>query len=150
MSRRAVLVLGIRRVLVDTSAYYALADQDEPYHRTALLLAEGLARRQARLFTTNFVMAEIHALLVNRLNRDLASTFVKAIYAGATTIVRVSKRDEERAWHVIDQYDDKAFSLTDATSFAVMDRLRIDAAFTFDADFAQYGLSVLTPEQVQG
>lgn len=147
MSRRAIL--SIRRVLVDTSAYYALADQDEPYHRAALRLAEGLARRRAHLFTTNCVMAETHALLVNRLNRDLASTFVKAIYAGATTIIRVSKRDEERAWQIIDQYDDKGFSLTDATSFAVMERLHIDAAFTFDADFAQYGLSVLTPEQLQ-
>jgi predicted nucleic acid-binding protein len=35
--------------------------------------------------------------------------------------------------------------LTDASSFAIMDRLGITRAFTFDANFSQYGLTVLTP-----
>ncbi len=42
------------------------------------------------------------------------------------------------------QYDDKDFSLTDATSFAVMERIRVPYAFTFDRHFAQYGFTVLT------
>jgi predicted nucleic acid-binding protein len=33
--------------------------------------------------------------------------------------------------------------MCDAVSFAVMERLGISAAFTFDAHFAQYGWSVL-------
>jgi predicted nucleic acid-binding protein len=40
------------------------------------------------------------------------------------------------------QYDDKDFSLTDALSFAVMDRLEISEAFTFDHHFRQYGFRV--------
>ena len=64
--------------------------------------------------------------------------------------MRVSRRNEDRAWAIIEQFDDKDFTLADATSFAVMERLRIGAAFTFDSDFAQYGLLVLTPELLQG
>ncbi len=41
------------------------------------------------------------------------------------TIIRVSEADEQRAHEIIYQYDDKDFSLTDATSFAVMERLHI-------------------------
>ena len=64
--------------------------------------------------------------------------------------MRVSRRDEDRAWEIIEHFDDKDATLTDATSFAVMERLRIGVAFTFDSDFAQYGFAVLTPELLQG
>jgi predicted nucleic acid-binding protein len=43
--------------------------------------------------------------------------------------------------------DDKDFTLTDATSFAVMERLGITYAFTFDHPFTQYGFIALTAAQ---
>ena len=55
-------------------------------------------------------------------------------------------RDEQRARQIIVAYTDKDFTFTDATSFAVMERLRIGHAFTFDDDFRQYGFTTLTPE----
>jgi predicted nucleic acid-binding protein len=59
----------------------------------------------------------------------------------------VSLRDERRAREIIAQYDDKDFTLTDATSFAVMERLGITYAFTFDHHFTQYGFIALTAAQ---
>jgi predicted nucleic acid-binding protein len=58
------------------------------------------------------------------------------------TIVRVTEADEERALALIGRYRDKDFTITDATSFVVMERLSIATAFTFDDDFRQYGLAV--------
>ena len=43
------------------------------------------------------------------------------------------------------KYQDKDFSLTDAISFAVMERLQITQAFTFDRHFAQYGFTLVQP-----
>jgi len=64
---------------------------------------------------------------------------------GPTDVVRVEAADEERALEIIRRHEDKDFSLTDATSFAVMSRLGIREAFAFDRHFAQYGFVLLEP-----
>ena len=99
-----------------------------------------------RLVTTNFVLAELHALLLTRLDRRVAARVLAEVDASAlTTIVRVAARDEHRVREIVFDYDDKDFSLTDATSFAVMERLRIGQVFTLDRNFAQFGWTVLDP-----
>lgn len=132
------------RVLVDSSAYFVLANVKDGDHNKARSILRRANTEHWRLFTTNFVLAETHALLLKRLNRLVAVTFVGQVYQGSTTIVRVSEVDERRAWEIITRYDDKDFSLTDATSFAVMERLGIAHVFTFDHHFAQYGFVALT------
>jgi predicted nucleic acid-binding protein len=92
------------------------------------------------------VLAETHALLLNRLSQPIATRFLREMEHSPTTLIWVTPRDIERAKAIISQYTDKDFSLTDAASFAVMERLRIPAAFTFDRHFAQYGFSVLAPQ----
>jgi len=52
----------------------------------------------------------------------------------------VSSRDEDAAWTLFERYRDKTFSFTDCTSFALMQRLRLDAALALDGDFRSYGL----------
>ncbi len=52
--------------------------------------------------------------------------------------------DEARARAIIDRYDDHLFTLTDTISFAVMERLGLVYAFSFDSDFAAFGFTPLT------
>ena len=133
----------VRRALVDTSAYFALLDADDANHAQARTISERLIAEGSHLFTTSFVLAETHALLLNRLSQPIATRFLRDMEDSPTTLVWVTPRDVERAKAIIYQYDDKDFSLTDAASFAVMERLGIRLAFTFDRDFAQYGFPVL-------
>ena len=133
-----------RRAFVDTSAYYALTDARDASHEAANRFMASLLDRGARLFTSNFIIAETHALLLTRLSRTTALRVIQAIESGTTTVVRVSAADERRARAILTQYDDKDFSLTDATSFAIMERLHIPYALTFDSDFRQYGLPVVS------
>lgn len=93
-------------------------------------------------------MAEAHALLLSRLNRQIATQFLDQIEQSAVRLITVNAADLRRAHEIIRQYDDKDFSLTDATSFAVMERLNIVYGFTFDRNFSQYGFTVLTPQAV--
>jgi len=136
---------GPRRVLVDTSAYFALSDVSESRHRSADAIRQRLISERWRLFTTNFIVAEAHALFLARLGYDFAIRFLDQLYASPTVVVRVTAADERYASQLLHQYADKRFSFTDAAAFAVMERLRIGDAFTFDRNFEQYGLSVLAP-----
>ena len=91
-------------------------------------------------------MPELHALLLTRLDRRIAGKVLSEVDASElTTVERVTARDERRAREIVFGYTDKDFSLTDATSFAVMERIRIGQAFTLDRNFVQFGWVVLDP-----
>lgn len=134
-----------RRALVDTSAFFAISNARDVQHPTAQAIASRLRREQWHLSTTNFIVAETHALLLSRAGRQVAATILAGIDRDDITIIRVSEADEQRAREIIYQYDDKDFSLTDATSFAVMERLHIAHAFAFDHHFTQFGVVLLGP-----
>ena len=128
------------QVLVDTSAVYALIDRDDAYHRKAVAILRSLPRRGLAPLLTNFIMAECHALLLSRLGAEMARGWVME---QVWPVERVNVQDEDKARAIIRQYTDKTFSYTDATSFAVMERLGISNCFAFDPHFQQYGLTVL-------
>lgn len=126
--------------LVDTSAVYALIDRDDTYHRKAVTILRSLPRQGLTPLLTNFIVAESHALLLSRLGAETARDW---LLSQIWPVESVKPQDEEKAREIIKRYTDKTFSYTDATSFAVMDRLGIEKAFAFDPHFRQYGLKLL-------
>ncbi len=132
-------------VFVDTGAYFALAFDGDRDHTSALSLSRYLAQEHRQLVTTNFVLAETHALILNRLNRAIALRVLLSILNSKTRIIRVSQSDEDVAIALLQTYQDKDYSMTDATSFVVMQRLGMSTAFAFDEHFSQHRFLVLTP-----
>ncbi|MBI4520934.1 MAG: PIN domain-containing protein [Gemmatimonadetes bacterium] len=128
------------RVLVDTSAVFALLDRGDTNHAAAVGTLERLKRRRIEPLLTNFIVAESHALALGRLSADVARRW---LLTNVWPIERVAEDDESKAVTIIARYADKSFSYTDATTFAVMERLGIKTAFAFDPHFQQYGLQVL-------
>jgi predicted nucleic acid-binding protein len=106
-----------------------------------------MVRQGWQLHTTNFVVAETHALILARAGRDAALRALHRIDQSAQITIRIEEPDERRARAILERYHDKSFSLTDATSFVVMDRLGINQAFTFDRHFLQYGFEVVGLER---
>ena len=75
------------------------------------------------------------------IRRRIAYRFGASSRPTSRSIERVSAEDEAAARQIIARYTDKTFSYTDATSWAVMTRLRIRTAFAFDPHFRQYGFN---------
>ncbi len=135
-----------RYAFADSSGFYAVTDRDDNNHRTALAITRELQRQRWTLFTSTYVLAEQHALHLSRLGRDIAFRPPTLIDRSDSRIIRVTAVDEARAREILARYEDKEWSFTDATSFSVMERFRIQYAFSFDSDFTQYGFIGLTPE----
>lgn len=129
----------MKSVFLDTSGFYAALNRKDAAHREARRLFSQAREERWSLFTTNFVVAETHALILIRRGRSHAWRFLQSIYAGSINVVRVEEQDERRARSILERYADKDFSYCDAISFAVMERLGISEVVSFDAHFRQYG-----------
>lgn len=124
------------RILVDTSAVFALLDRSDRHHPAARQILLKLKKEQHEVFLTNFLVAECYSLLLVKLGRALAREWLAGL---RWPIERVSESDESQAREIVLSYQDKDFSYTDATSFAIMERLGISTVFAFDRHFEQYG-----------
>ncbi len=143
MSAR-IAPLSSRRFFIDSSAYLAILDRRDEHHDGASAILTGLAAGHYRPFTTSSIAIEARALILANLGRDQARQFLQDIEASDTRVVQVRARDEARGRDLLFRYADKDWSFTDAISFAVMERLGIRLAFTFDSDFEQYGFIRIT------
>jgi uncharacterized protein len=131
----------VKRLFVDTGAWYALADRKDPDHHR---VADCLEDETGRLVTTNFIFDESVTLIRYRLGFAAAKTFGDSLLRGDfATLLPVRRQDEARAWDIFTRYRDKSFSFTDCTSFAVMQRLKIASAVAIDEDFRAFGMNCL-------
>lgn len=119
---------------VDTSAWYAAADAGDRSHgRAATLLSE-----EERLVTSDHVLVETWLLVASRGHRHAADRFWAQLRGGVARVETVTASDLSSAWAIGEAFADQDFSIVDRTSFAVMERLGVHRAISFDSDFAVY------------
>src|SRR5438067_13799724 len=107
----------MRRLFVDTSAYFALTDQRDENHEAAVHFIHQLIRERAELLTTNYIVAETHTLLLNRIGYATALQALEELYKSQTRTYRDSKAEERKAVEIIRRYTDKELSLIDTIRF---------------------------------
>ncbi|HEX8948153.1 MAG TPA: PIN domain-containing protein [Dissulfurispiraceae bacterium] len=128
------------KVFVDTGAFIALADSDDLNHKAGRLFYEAQKEQGARFLTTNFVICETLNYLRSRVSHNAAVAFWEGLRkSGLFEIVAVTMPVEDTAFHIFKKYEDKDFSFTDCTSFAVMQSLKLRKVFAFDRHFEQFG-----------
>ncbi|MEZ8221531.1 putative nucleic acid-binding protein, contains PIN domain [Candidatus Fervidibacteria bacterium JGI MDM2 JNZ-1-D12] len=122
----------------DTGFFYAVADLRDRWHEECVTVFETLKRQRWKLITTLLVVAETHALILQRMGQAYALNVVRAILE-SVEIIPIEPSDIAKALEILERYADKDFSLTDAISFAVMERLGVKVALAVDRHFIEYG-----------
>lgn len=119
---------------VDTSAWYAAVyRRDRNNLRARELLSGG-----DPLVTSDQVLAETWSLVRQRISWKVAETFWARLRAQPVRLEVTTMADREAAFAIGQTFPDQDFSLTDRTSFAIMERLGISRVIAFDRDFAIY------------
>jgi predicted nucleic acid-binding protein len=131
----------LNRAFVDTGAWYALLDRNDPDHAEVV---QAFQDYRGRLITSNFVFDEAVTLARYRLGWDVARKLGSQLREQRIArMERVTPKDEAAAWSIFDQYRDKRFSFTDCTSFALIQRLELPLSLAIDSDFRSFGLHCL-------
>lgn len=126
-------------IFIDTSAFIALANVRDQYHEDAVKLYNRLTSLGVPGFTSNFVVAETHALLIARAGQLLAKEW---LFGLTLPIKRIDFEDEQQALDILRRYKESSFSVCDAYSFVLAERLGVSHVFTYDEHFREYGFII--------
>jgi predicted nucleic acid-binding protein len=129
----------MNKIFVDTSGIVAAINSRDQYYPQAKEIFSRISDQRPVLIITNYIRLETHCLLNNKVSQDTALRFLKD---PSWFIEWITPNDEQKAIQLLHRYYDKSFSLTDATSFIVMERLGLRSVITFDKHFTQYGFDV--------
>ncbi len=128
------------RCFVDTSFYVALLSPADENH----IRARELAGELGRVVTSEFVLLETANFLVSRgQRRSFVDLHERIASDEQTQVVRASHTLLGNGLALLKRRTDKEWSLTDCTSFVIMDRLRLTRALTADRHFVQAGFAAL-------
>jgi predicted nucleic acid-binding protein len=124
------------KTFIDTGGFIALYHANDHWHKAAKEVWRQLIDQNARLFTSNYVIAETLNLLRMRVGHAGCLRFGSDVFSSqAVKILRIAESHETKAWEIFKKYVAQGFSFTDCTSFSLMLDGGIPAAFAFDQHF---------------
>jgi predicted nucleic acid-binding protein len=130
-----------RRVLIDTSAIFAIISPSDRLHDRAAATYGDLLDQGDRLYITSYIMVETAALVQRRLGFELLQVLVQSMQ-GVIDIFWVDRAAHEEAWRRMVERGGGRISLVDWSTIVVAEQTS-STIFAFDQDFSAQGLQVL-------
>jgi uncharacterized protein len=130
-------------LFIDTSAFLALLDEEDPNHADADRFWQEQEVEQYRLITTNYVLTETMALVQRRLGMPALRAFVHELSPVIDHVEWIDAQTHADAVLALLAANRRPLGIVDCTSFATMHRLGISMAFVFDAHFEEQGFACL-------
>ena len=139
------------KLFIDSGPFIARVNKKDPNHELILQILNDIKIQKlefTRLFTSNYIVDEsVTHVLYDTERHDLAVKVLDLIKSSKIIeILWVNPEIETNACNIFKTYKDQNFSLTDCTSFAIMQKFNISTALTFDSHFKTMKFGVI-PEK---
>ena len=129
-------------IYVDTSAFLALVNSDDPNHDQAMQTWQHIIEDEQKLVCNNYVLVESIALIQRRVGLGAVSI----LHNDILPFIEVDWLDEELHNAIVKavlKTNRRQLSLVDSSSFDTMQRYEIKTAFAFDSHFSERGFEVI-------
>lgn len=128
----------MRKVFIDTGAWYALKNKKDPHHADVVSFFKSLPKEGIVCYTSDYIIDEAITLARARLNDHHISLLLaeELLSEKAAKLIYVAPRYLSRSLEIYRTYSNHHFSFTDCTSFAIMEDLKIEEALAFDRHFS--------------
>lgn len=132
------------KLFVDTSAFVALFDHTDQYHKQATTFRDTfILRYNLQLLTSNYIYSEAMSRLTHLQIEVLQrlDTLIQNPRAGDPVKIEqlwVTKDTIDKAVPIYFRFIEQHFSITDCTSLILMEKHDIRAVFTFDDHYKIY------------
>ena len=133
-------------MFADTSGWACFVDRKQSAHALAGELVRTACDDGIRVVTTNYVLAELTALLNSplRISKDKQIAYLEAIRsADWVEVVHLDGDADDAAWRLWESRPDKTWTFVDCSSFVVMEARGLTDALTTDHHFEQAGFNRL-------
>ena len=131
------------KVFVDSSFFKAIIDKRDDFNKEANKIWVKLEKEKVILITSNYILDETFTLIRTKCGLKIVNAFRENLAESSKVLkfVRITINDEAEAWNWF-LNDWSKLSFTDCVSFAVMKRLKLTRAATFDQHFKKAGFII--------
>lgn len=131
------------KVFVDADAFVGLTVPTDAHHKGAVSLVKVLKDKKAQLFTSSDVLKEAATVISQRGSHKAAVEFLRKLISGevGVTVIFVDEEINQRGIEIFTKQTSKNVSVFDCTNFAVMEKFKIEHAFSFDKHFRRKRIS---------
>jgi predicted nucleic acid-binding protein len=128
-------------IFIDTSAWVALNEKKDTYHKKAKLFIEKIKDSELNfgpIHTSDFVLQETFTYLLYNYNYKAAIDIVNRIQQSNVIIHPFNSLQFNMVWMKI-EFEENDLSFVDWTTIIYMEKYNIKHIFSFDSDFSKFG-----------
>lgn len=125
-------------LFVDTSAFLAILNENDQYHKPAKQIWTEILLSDVVLFSSNYVLLETTALLQHRFGIEALRLFENNVQP-VIELIWIDEPVHRTGMGILLAANRQNLSLVDCTSFEIMRQAKLEKVFSFDPHFSEQG-----------